>query len=116
MLSVPVAEYAKKSGLVLTKEFLASKEWIRDNGMAKRKLSFLLNGYVSVNETYYRGDWAGKSSTRSFQYDIVDDNKVYLYAYNEDDELYSFANIVYNSNKNALLMEYYSDGGCFIYK
>ena len=28
VLSVPVAEYAKKSGFVLTKEFLASKTWI----------------------------------------------------------------------------------------
>ena len=30
VLSVPVAEYAKKSGFVLTKEFLASKEWVAE--------------------------------------------------------------------------------------
>lgn len=31
VLSVPVAEYAKKSGFVLTKEFLASKTWTCDD-------------------------------------------------------------------------------------
>ena len=115
VLSVPVAEYAKKSGFVLTKEFLASKEWVRDDGLAVLKLSFLLDGYVSANVTYYRGEWAGKSSTRSYQYDIVDSNKVYLYAYSEDDELYAFSRIVYNPNMNALLYEDNSVVG-WIYK
>ena len=41
VLSVPVAEYAKKSGFVLTKEFLASKTWKLDNG--SRIFSFDFN-------------------------------------------------------------------------
>ena len=42
VLSVPVAEYAKKSGFVLTKEFLASKTWKFDN--VSPIFSFLLDG------------------------------------------------------------------------
>ena len=48
VLSVPVAEYAKKSGFVLTKEFLASKSWTCDDG----KLYFNLDGTCAFDGSY----------------------------------------------------------------
>ena len=48
VLNVPVAEYAKKSGFVLTKEFLASKSWSARNGDCV--LNFSMNGACEYKE------------------------------------------------------------------
>lgn len=48
VLSVPVAEYAKKSGFVLTKEFLTSKSWISRKGDCV--LNFSMDGACEYKE------------------------------------------------------------------
>ncbi len=58
VLSVPVAEYAKKSGFVLTKELLVSKSWIyeiNDVDHLRSVLTFKIDGtfsYVYEEEAY----------------------------------------------------------------
>ena len=65
VLSVPVAEYAKKSGAVVAKDLLVSKTWnyVDDYG-DKRTLSFSKNG------TYVR-TW-GSSNSENGEYYIID--------------------------------------------
>ncbi len=48
VLSVPVAEYAKKSGLVLTKEFLTSRSWEVYSSLGKGSIVFGPDG-VSID-------------------------------------------------------------------
>ena len=48
VLSVPVAEYAKKSGLVLTKEFLTSRSWEVYSSLGKGPIVFGPDG-VSID-------------------------------------------------------------------
>ena len=62
VLSVPVAEYAKKSGFVLTKEFLASKTWIDSDGWYTGNLKFFDNG------TY---EWNNRLGCHSDKYYII---------------------------------------------
>ena len=76
VLSVPVAEYAKKSGFVLTKEFLASKTWknVFDNGGGE-SFEFHKNGafiyeYNSEVENYHE--------TLSGTYNLVN-NLIFCY-------------------------------------
>ena len=53
VLSVPVAEYAKKSGFVLTKEFLASRTWKHeDRYHYVTTLSFSRDGTYNLEESY----------------------------------------------------------------
>ena len=72
VLSVPVAEYAKKSGFVLTKEFLASKTWNGELYGDSYQLQFSTNGtfnfdgtnvgtgnfYISGNNVFLDGEMA----------------------------------------------------------
>ena len=51
VLSVPVAEYAKKSGFVLTKEFLASKTWSTSSYGEDYQLQFSVDGTFSFDGT-----------------------------------------------------------------
>lgn len=53
VLSVPVAEYAKKSGFVLTKEFLASRTWKHEGRYHDvTTLSFSRDGAYNLEESY----------------------------------------------------------------
>ncbi|MBQ7967126.1 MAG: hypothetical protein IJ290_04350 [Bacteroidaceae bacterium] len=52
VLSVPVAEYAKKSGFVLTKEFLASKVWNTCGDCEEGKLYFNMDGTCAFDGSY----------------------------------------------------------------
>ena len=53
VLSVPVAEYAKKSGFVLTKEFLASRTWKHEGRYHDvTTLSFSRDGTYNLEESY----------------------------------------------------------------
>ncbi|MBQ2969560.1 MAG: hypothetical protein IJE15_04130 [Bacteroidaceae bacterium] len=53
VLNVPVAEYAKKSGFVLTREFLASKIWKSKEDSAEYELKFHVNGTIGALYTFY---------------------------------------------------------------
>ena len=71
VLSVPVAEYAKKSGFVLTKEFLASRSWIREAD-GTICLQFSINGT-------FKKDYVGPGGTSTEQgVYFIDDNIVTL--------------------------------------
>ncbi len=73
VLSVPVAEYAKKSGFVLTKELLISKEWSCSIG----KNVFVFNYYEDGTYTYtYTFD--GMSGSESGSY-YINNNIVYAF-------------------------------------
>lgn len=73
VLSVPVAEYAKKSGFVLTKELLISKEW----SCSKGKNVFVFNYYEDGTYTYtYTYD--GMSGSESGSY-YINNNIVYAF-------------------------------------
>ena len=89
VLSVPVAEYAKKSGFVLTKEFLASKTWKFDNG--SRIFSFLLDG--TGVKSY------GGTENYVFRYYIVDGKLVFTV---DDGEGVANDAFMYIPNINAL--------------
>ena len=53
VLSVPVAEYAKKSGFVLTKEFLASRTWKYEGRYHEiTTLSFSKDGTYKLEQNY----------------------------------------------------------------
>ncbi len=52
VLSVPVAEYAKKSGFVLTRELLASKMWKSKKDNAEYELKFHVNGTIDALYTF----------------------------------------------------------------
>ena len=57
VLSVPVAEYAKKSGFVLTKEFLASKTWTWGHeGDGTSYMKFSIDGSFAEEYTGPKGD------------------------------------------------------------
>ena len=56
VLSVPVAEYAKKSGLVLTKEFLTSRSWEVYSSLGKGSIVFGPDG-VSIDMIPGHGDF-----------------------------------------------------------
>jgi len=51
VLSVPVAEYAKKSGFMLTKEFLTSKTWSSSSYGEGYQLQFSVDGTYSFDGT-----------------------------------------------------------------
>ena len=87
VLSVPVAEYAKKSGFVLTKEFLASKTWSTELYPALsyfRSLRFSENGICE-----YYVEEVGYDSKRTYigNFYIVN-NCVYI-IFKLDDEEFS---------------------------
>ena len=89
VLSVPVAEYAKKSGFVLTKEFLASKTWKFDN--VSPIFSFLLDG--TGVKSY------GGTENYGFRYYIVDGKLVFTV---DDGEGTANDAFMYIPNINAL--------------
>ena len=115
VLSVPVAEYAKKSGFVLTKEFLASRTWTCTySSWYTRNISFSLNGYMTYSEICHVEDDC-LSFTRSYPYDIVND-RVYFYRSDDDtNELMVAGHIVYNPNRNVIMYSYDS-GGYYLFK
>ena len=51
VLSVPVSEYAKKSGFVLTEQFLASKLWNTNFSEENYRLQFYVNGTFTFDGT-----------------------------------------------------------------
>lgn len=80
VLNVPVAEYAKRTGL-LTKEKLCSKSWTcstyYDDGTIT--LTFSQSGTATYYNSY-------RQSSESFSYEI-DGNTVILYSYAQDAQL-----------------------------
>ena len=76
VLSVPVAEYAKKSGFVLTKEFLASKSWISRDGVCV--LNFSMDGACEYKERYKPNSGEIVWYTSSGNY-IVDGSDLIMY-------------------------------------
>ena len=80
VLNVPVAEYAKRTGL-LTKEKLCSKSWTCSTYYddSTITLTFSQNGTA----TYYNGR---TQSSQNFSYEI-DGNTVILYSYTQDAQL-----------------------------
>ncbi len=86
VLSVPVAEYAKKSGFVLTEKFLASKTWRWTNGYSTHVLTFSINGDCSHVITNIEG--YSYSSTGKFY--IVECGIVGVYGSGEDEYVYNY--------------------------
>ena len=84
VLSVPVAEYAKKSGFVLTKEFLASKTWKLDNGSRIFSFDFNEDGGCIYN-AICKSDYDCHSYTNTGNYHISG-NFVYCATSHEDYE------------------------------
>ena len=90
VLSVPVAEYAKKSGFVLTEEFLASKPWVKtehDIEMGEHyyfitTLTFRVDGTFSI---VYSGPY--DSSSESGKY-LLYNNMVYMIYQDSDNNNY----------------------------
>ena len=82
VLSVPVAEYAKKSGFVLTKEFLASKTWKVDFPLVTYSFDFNEDGGC-IYKKECKMDSECNSITASGDYNISD-NLIYCSIYNED--------------------------------
>ena len=66
VLSVPVAEYAKKSGFVLTREFLASKTWNAKEEGVEVEVKFYANG--TLDSLAYYGEKGGKYHYNGFYY------------------------------------------------
>lgn len=100
VLSVPVAEYAKKSGFVLTKELLVSKKWIYTSSFNGRteSLSFFNDGsfyYDSGDPKTDECDCLGK-------YYIYGDN-VILQMRNPDSSHIYYAEIYYFLEGNGLI-------------
>ena len=76
VLSVPVAEYAKKSGFVLTKELLISKKWCASEYNSTTTLTFHEDGTWTNTSTYNDdGDILSSSSSGSY---YINNNIVYM--------------------------------------
>ena len=83
VLSVPVAEYAKKSGFVLTKEFLVYRTWKYDLSYRTCSFDFDENGGY-VYRCVCKVDYDCSSYTISGNYYIVD-NFIYCLSYDKSE-------------------------------
>ena len=81
VLSVPVAEYAKKSGFVLTKELLASKDWSYSGGADICIYNFHENGTFTNSFT---SKYENLTGTESGLY-YINGNIIYLFPAADDD-------------------------------
>lgn len=102
VLNVPVAEYAKKSGFVLTKEFLASKTWKLDKGSNIYSFDFNEDGgYIFKN--ICKIDYDCSSVTISGSY-YISNNIVFCPYYEEDEEMSFCFILAYNHIKNSIVL------------
>ena len=102
VLSVPVAEYAKKSGFVLTKEFLASKTWQYDMSYRTYSFDFSENGGY-IFKIICKNDYDCSSVTISGSY-YISNNIVYCPYYEEDEEMSFCFILAYNHIKNSIVL------------
>ena len=96
VLSVPVAEYAKKSGFVLTKEFLASKTWEHpfDNGGGE---SF---------EFHENGTYIWKYYSKAEDQHLTDSGNYYIF----DNHIY-----LHDDGGNVEVIHYVPESGIMLY-
>ena len=100
VLNVPVAEYAKKSGFVLTKEFLASKTWQYDVSYGTYSFNFSENGGYILKKTDYV---CCTSRTISGSY-YISNNIVYCPYYDDVDDGTFYMVLTYNHILNSLVL------------
>ena len=106
VLSVPVAEYAKKSGFVLTKEFLASKTWQYDMSYRTYSFDFSENGgYIFKDICKTDNDCISRTISGSY---YISNNIVYCPYYDEDAEMSFCFILAYNHIKNSIVLVFES--------
>ena len=127
VLSVPVAEYAKQSGAVITKEMLMGKKWISRTSVDGIGTYDLQSSWTFTEDKYIY--FNGKNEEQGYIYEEhgyyeVLDGKIYCFAndihYTYDDgemehlsgDKYSTTVLEYLPSKNVLILEdevYYAE-------
>lgn len=103
VLSVPVAEYAKQAGPIITKEMLMGKKWIYKDKLLGGEEEYAIYTFEKDKYTFeYYSSYTHDQGYEQAEYQIVG-RKVYCFQSNDDKEVQLHNILEFLEQKNILI-------------